>query len=108
MTVVFREAAKNDLVRQYRYYLVDLNVPDVAGRFKEAVRKSAKEIREHPRVGQSVALQSAQVSGLRSWPVMGFGAWRLYYFVRGDFVEVVRILHSKQNVARMIGSAEPI
>ena len=42
MRVAFRQAASDDLVRQFRYYLVTLNLPEVAVRFRAAVRETVQ------------------------------------------------------------------
>lgn len=35
--VVYRQAASDDVVRQFRYYLIDQNLPQIALRFRDAV-----------------------------------------------------------------------
>ena len=42
MKVTYRQAASDDVVRQFRYYLVTLNLPDVAVRFRTAVRQTTQ------------------------------------------------------------------
>lgn len=51
MKVSYRQAANDDVVRQFRYYLVTLDLPEVALRFREAVRSAVQELRHHPRIG---------------------------------------------------------
>jgi hypothetical protein len=38
----YRQAASDDVVRQFRYYLVTLNAPEVAMRFRDAVRSTVQ------------------------------------------------------------------
>jgi hypothetical protein len=34
----YRQAAADDLIRQFRYYLITLDLPEVALRFRDAVK----------------------------------------------------------------------
>src|ERR1035441_3545563 len=47
----YRQAASDDVVRQFRYYLVTLNLPDVAVRFRNAVRRTVLSLRQYPLIG---------------------------------------------------------
>jgi hypothetical protein len=40
--VLYRQTACDDVVRQFRYYLVTVNLPEVAVRFRDAVRHTDK------------------------------------------------------------------
>ena len=42
--------AKADIIRQFRYYLVDQDAPLIALRFREAVIESLEQLKPHPRV----------------------------------------------------------
>jgi len=63
--------AEADIIRQFRYYLVDQDAPAVALRFREAVIESVEQLKPHPRMG---TLFQGSITGLRSWPVKGFEA----------------------------------
>jgi len=91
--------AEADIIGQFRYYLVDRDVPATAFRFREAVKASLEELKLHPRTG---ALFRGSISGLRSWPVRGFEAIRIYYVEIPSCLRVVRILHGKRNVRRIL------
>ena len=39
MKVLYRQTASDDIVRQFRYYLLTADAPEVAVRFREAVRR---------------------------------------------------------------------
>jgi len=43
--------AEADILRQFRYYLVDQEAPVVAFRFREAVIGSIVRLKLHPRLG---------------------------------------------------------
>jgi hypothetical protein len=48
----------------------------VAFGFRDAVKESVEQLKPHPRIG---TLFEGSISGLRSWPVKGFEAIRIYY-----------------------------
>ena len=102
MKITYRESARDDLTRQFRYYLVTLNLPEVAARFKEAAKKTAQAIREHPHAGPPYRLRNPQFQNLRSWPVTGFDAIRFYFLVENDAIRVIRILHGKREVRKIL------
>ena len=102
MKVVFRQAASDDLIRQFRYYLLASDVPEVAIRFREAVRRTVEFLRQNPMVGPRYSLCDPQLQSLRSWPVAGFEAIRIYYLPGQDAVHIVRILHGKRDVKSVL------
>ena len=102
MKASYRQAASDDLVRQFRYYLVNLNVPEVAVRFRDAVRSTVQSLCQNPFVGPRCRPANLQLKDLRSWPVVGFEAIRIYYLPDEDAVRVVRILHGKRDVKRIL------
>jgi plasmid stabilization system protein ParE len=78
--VSYRQAASDDLVRQFRYYLTVVDVPEIAIRFRDAVRQTIRSLRQNPLVGPCYFSNNPQLRNLRSWPVVGFEAIRIYYF----------------------------
>ena len=44
--------------------------------------------------------------GLRSWPVKGFEPIRIYYVEVPGCLRVVRVLHGKRNVRRILRQRE--
>jgi plasmid stabilization system protein ParE len=100
--VSYRQAASDDVVRQFRYYLVTLNLPEIAVRFRDSVWRTVQSLRRHPQVGPHFRSSNLQIQNLRSWPVMGFEATRIYYLEEQDTIRIVRILHSKRDVKRIL------
>jgi toxin ParE1/3/4 len=100
--VSYRQAARDDLVRQFRYYLVTLNLPAVAVRFRTAVRQTIQLLQQHPLVGPRYHSSNPQLQTLRTWAVTGFEVIRIYYLLDEDTIRVVRILHGKRDVKRIL------
>ena len=108
MKVSYRQIAKDDVIRQFRYYLVTMAVPEIAVRFREAVKLTVASLREHPLVGPQYLLRNPQLRNLRSWPVVGFDAIRIYYIPESGTLRVIRILHQKRDVRRILEQGRDI
>ncbi len=102
MKVSYRQAASDDVVRQFRYYLVTLNLPEVAVRFRTAVRRTVQSLQQHPLVGPRYRSSNPQLQNLRTWAVAGFEAIRIYYLLDEDTLRIIRILHGKRDVKRLL------
>jgi plasmid stabilization system protein ParE len=63
--VSYRQAASDDVVRQFRYYLVSQNLPEVAVVFRDAVRRTIQSLRQHPLVGPRYRSSNPQLQNLR-------------------------------------------
>jgi toxin ParE1/3/4 len=100
--VYYRQTASDDLALQFRYYLVTLNLPEVALRFRDAIRRTVQSLREHPLIGPHCRMSNPQLQNLRSWPVLGFEVIRIYYLPDEDTIRVIRILHGKRDVKRIL------
>jgi toxin ParE1/3/4 len=100
--VSYRQAARDDLVRQFRYYLTVIDLPEIAIRFRDAVRQTLQSLRQHPLVGPRCFSGNPQLRNLRSWPVVGFEAIRIYYLADEEVLHVIRILHGKRDVKRIL------
>jgi plasmid stabilization system protein ParE len=100
--VFYRQAASDDVVRQFRYYLLDQNLPEIALRFRDAVWHTVDSLREHPLVGARYASRKPELQNLRSWPVAEFEAVRIYYLAESDALHVIRVLHGKRDVKRIL------
>jgi toxin ParE1/3/4 len=100
--VLYRRTASDDVIRQFRYYLVTKNLPEVAVRFRDAVRRTVESLRQHPLVGPRYHSNNPQLQSLRSWPVAGFEAIRIYYLLDNDAICVIRVLHGKRDLKRIL------
>ena len=94
-------SAEEDILRQFEWY-VEQGVPDVAMRFRAAVRESIDRLLAMPESGAPKRLPNRRLAGLRTWPVRGFDEFRVYYIPHEDVVAVIRILHDKRNTDRIL------
>lgn len=101
MRAILRPAARQDILRQYTWYL-EQDVPAVADRFLLAVSQSIGVLVDFPEAGVPRQMSNPQLAGLRAWPVKGFEEIRVYYIVRTDQVEVIRILHGRRDINALL------
>ena len=104
MKVLYRQTASDDIVRQFRYYLLTAEAPEIALRFWEAVKRTIQSLSQNPHVGPRYSSSNPRVQNLRSWPVAGFEAIRIYYSLAADAMHIIRILHGKRDVRRILGN----
>ena len=103
MKAVIRPRAQDDILRQFRWYLVEQDAPDAAFRFVEAVEASVEQLLRMPNMGAPKKLRNPALKGLRLWPVKDFDEFLIFYLVvGGDTLRVVRILHGKRDVDRIL------
>lgn len=102
MKHVIRSAASDDIIRQFRYYLVDQDRPQVASRFLKAVRRTINDIIRTPNGGAPKILANEALADLRSWPVQEFEDIRIYYLAKAGLVRVVRVLHGRRDINRIL------
>ncbi|MDQ6700230.1 MAG: type II toxin-antitoxin system RelE/ParE family toxin [Acidobacteriota bacterium] len=104
MTQIIRSAARDDIIRQFRYYLLDQKLPEVADRFVEAVQHAIQEIVRTPGMGAPKHLSNKSLNGLRSSQVQGFENIRVWYLSGHGPVQVIRVLHGKRDINRILES----
>lgn len=105
--LVIRSAARADILERFAY-LVDQGAAAAAARFLEAVESATERILEMPGIGSLKELENPRLQGLRSWPVPGFEAVRLYYLETGDTIRIVRVLHGRQDVGSILEEDEVV
>jgi toxin ParE1/3/4 len=99
---VIRPAAREDILRQYRYYLIEQDTEAAAERFLNATMAAIQVVIQRPAVGSPKRLENESLQGLRSFPVKGFPAIRVYYLVYEQTIQVVRVLHGKRDLGRLL------
>jgi toxin ParE1/3/4 len=93
-----RHSAREDILRQYEYYLSEADDELVAARFLSAVESAIERVCRQPGIGAPKALRNLKLAGLRSSPVGGFSDIRVYYLVSEQVLRVVRVLHGKRDI----------
>jgi toxin ParE1/3/4 len=97
MKFAIRTAAREDILRQYQYYLGEVN-ETVAEKFLKAIESAIAQVCRHPGIGVPKLLSNSKLTGLRSWSVRGFPEIHVYYLVSEEVLRVVRVLHGKRDI----------
>ncbi len=105
MKVVVRSEARQDILRQFEYYLIEKNAETAAIRFIAAVQAAISQVSRDPWIGAPKNLGNAKLAGLRSRPVKGFPEIRVYYLVSNEAVRVVRVLHGRRDIYTLLESS---
>ncbi len=98
MKPIILPAARDDILRQFRYYLVEQDKPKVAERFLSAIMGTMDRIIRAPLGGAPKRFSRQALRDLRSWPVKGFEDVRVYYLAQEGGVRVVRVLHGRRDL----------
>jgi len=78
--------------------LIEKDAAPAAERFLEAVQSAIGTLCQIPGAGAPKLLENPRLTGLRSWPVRGFPAMRIYYLHTADELRIVRVLHGKRDI----------
>jgi toxin ParE1/3/4 len=98
---VIRSAAKDDILRQFRYCLLE-DALDAAAQFLDAVDQSIESICAMPHIGAPKQFKNPNLSGLRFWAVKGFEDILIFYIVQPEDLRVVRILHGRRDTKKLL------
>ena len=102
--IVRRAAARQDLIESYAYIGTD-NL-DAAERFHAAAQETIKRIGENPRIGRPREYSDRRLQGIRSWPVLGFENWLVFYRLLPDSIEILRVIHGARDLNAVLGETE--
>jgi plasmid stabilization system protein ParE len=102
--VLYRQTASDDIVRQFRYYLLTADAPEIAVRDLGAVKRTIQSLLQNPHVGPKYSSSNPRLQDLRAWPVVGFEAIRIYYALDEDTMDIIRVLHGKRDLKRILRS----
>lgn len=70
----------------------------VGTKWLESVGDTLKSLIDSPDLGSPCELIHVRLTGIRVWSVTGFKNHLVYYRVRGELLEVLRILHGARDV----------
>jgi plasmid stabilization system protein ParE len=105
MPVTFLPAARQDALRQYRYLAREAGLA-IAGRFLDALELTISRMSRRPNVGSHVASRYPELAGIRALPVEGFELVRVYYVVHEQETRVIRVLHARRDVRKLLRRAQ--
>ena len=81
---------------------MEQNAPEAAFRFMDAVEESVQKLLGMPNMEAPREIGNPALKGLRFWPVVGFDEILIFYVVHGDMLRVIRVLHGKRDLDRIL------
>jgi toxin ParE1/3/4 len=99
-----RPLAEEDLVNTVGYYAQEGGAA-LGERVFEAALAALKPIQRMPAMGSPRMGQLCEIGGLRPWRVTGFPLQWLY-FETEDYLDVVRLLGDRQDIAAILSASE--
>ena len=102
MKFVIRPAARQDILKQF-LYLLEKDASAAAARFLAAVETTISKLSQQPTIGAPKKFKNPRLQGLRRWPVDGFEVVGIYYLLAEDVLRVIRVLHGKRHIERILG-----
>ena len=94
--VIPRELANQDVDEAIDHYLGE-GAEQAALRFVDDLEKAYTHISRQSASGSPRYAHELNLPGLRFWPLTRF-PYLVFYFERGDVVDVWRVLHAKQDI----------
>jgi len=75
---------------------------DAALRFYDAVERTYRLIRDHPKRWPRYEIDHPRLSGLRKRSVIGFRNFLVFYHIERDLVEIIRVLHGARDIPSVL------
>jgi toxin ParE1/3/4 len=75
---------------------------DAGMRFYDAVERAMGEIAQHPTRWPRYELDRPRLVELRRRAVAGFGNYLIFYHVKADVIEVLRVLHGARDIPSIL------
>jgi toxin ParE1/3/4 len=101
LKTVVLPSARADIIQQIGYF-IDAGQDQVADRFLAATQEAIGHISHTPAAGTPRPMKNPRLAGLRTWPIDGFDNLKVYYTVSADALMIVRILHGRRDIERVL------
>ncbi len=100
-SVRLRERAVSDIEQAVDYHLAEAD-SEVALRLVDAIERAIGQISRSPQAGSLRFSYELEIPGLRVRPLTRF-PYLVFYVVRDDVVDVLRILHTRRDIPSAMG-----
>ena len=96
-------AAANDLAEIKAYISLELYHPQAAQRIVKSITHYLRHLQQNPHLGFSVSAKIGRVNDLRA---LLSGNYFLFYRVKGETIQVARVLDGRQDYLRVLFGAK--
>jgi toxin ParE1/3/4 len=87
--------AQDDIL-DHAFYLSDQSM-EISDRFYDNVFLSLQRLSDMPELGSVCYFEHADVYNIRIWPVKGFRNYLIFYRIKSDCIQILRVLHGSTN-----------
>lgn len=94
--IIFHEEADTDLIEQAVF--IGKENAEAAERFLQEAEKAFALLAEMPRLGSVFISAHPRFGNLRTWRIHGFEQHLIFYLVRENSIEIIRVLHAKRDI----------
>lgn len=98
--IIITPKASQDLDHHFAY-IAENNV-EAALHFFDSARMTIAQLARMPGVGSSYPVNNPRLQELRKWAVKHHRKYLIFYIVREDAIEVVRILYATQDISSIL------
>jgi toxin ParE1/3/4 len=105
LSLIKRPIIIQDLITYATYIGAD-NL-DASDRFLSAAEATFLQISEMPRIGRISGFVNPKISQVRQLPIKGFKNYFVFYQIQSDSIDIIRVLHSAQNIKNILGEEIP-
>ena len=102
--VELRPLARRDLSDIAVYLATESGQDELAYRFLDAVESSLDRLTALPEMGAIREFLDPRLEGVRRWRLAGFGNYAIYYRPLEAGIEVIRVLHAKQDAEGLLST----
>lgn len=96
MRLLIKTQARNDVQNAFAYIGADSTKN--ALRFLDSAQKTFNLLTKKPYMGNPYPFRDSQFSNIRRWFVRDFNKYLIFYRVLDNTVEIIRVLHSSQDI----------
>ena len=99
--ILRRVAAKRDLIQHFAF--IGERDPAAAVEFRESAERAFRLLAEMPEIGALKRFRNSKLESLRMWAIKGFPDRLVFYKVHERAIEVIRVLHAREDFRRVLG-----
>jgi len=101
LNLILSPEADKDLEEAALY--LGRHAPKTSLRFARAVERTLSMIAALPELAPLISSPAGRLKGMRKFGVRGFRQYLIFYRIRADVIDIVRVLHAARDVTRIIG-----
>jgi len=94
--IILDPCVENELWAIWLYIAQDN--PEAATRVVEAAHRSFTELAANPRIGRIWKFRGRRLRGVRSWRIMNFQNYLIFYKEESGIIRILHVYHGAQNI----------